>query len=102
MDVFEARRVPGAIRRLQVNHLSSHHPSYGPNGMGEFTDDLQGALRSAIGSAGNGLKSKRQQSVAGKNRGGLAENHVGSGLAAPQVVVVEGRQIVVNQRVRVD
>ena len=93
---------PVLSRRLQVNHLPSHHPSYRPDGMGEFMNDLQGALRSPIARAGNGFKGQRQQSVAGKNRGGLAENHVGSGLAAPQVVIVERRQIVVNQRVGVD
>ena len=102
MDVFQPRRVAGAVRRLQINHLPSHHASYRPDGMGEFMNDLQGALRSPIAGAGDGFKGQGQQSVTGKNRGGLAENHVGSGLAAPQVVVVESRQIVVNQRVRVD
>ena len=68
MDVFEARGVAGAVVRLQVNHLPSHHASDCPDGMGEFLNDLQGALRSPIARAGDGFKGQGQQSVAGENR----------------------------------
>ena len=45
---------------------------------------------------------QRQQRIARQDGGRFAEFLVASWLAAPQVVVVEGRQVVVNQRVGVN
>ena len=44
----------------------------------------------------------REETVAGEDRHVLAEGHVTGGLAAPQLVVVHRRQVVVDQRVGVD
>ena len=51
---------------------------------------------------GQHLKGQREQRVAGQNRHGIAENFVVGELAAAVIVVIERRQIVVDQRVGVD
>ena len=74
--------------------------------MGKLIENPQGARGKSIArfhaGVGNHLKSQGQQGVPGKDRRCLTKNHVRSGLAATQVVIVERRQIIVNQRVRVD
>ena len=73
----------------------------GPGGHGQ---------RSATGSrhrrrpdsAGQHLKGQGQQGVAGQDGHRLAEDLVAGGPAATQIVVVHGRQIVVDQRIGVD
>jgi hypothetical protein len=52
--------------------------------------------------AGQNLKRERQQRIAGQNRRGFSEFLVTRRLAAPHVVVVHCRQVVVNQRVCVN
>ncbi len=52
--------------------------------------------------SGQDLECQRLQRVAGQDGGGLVEGPVAGRPAAPQVVVVHGRQIVVDQRVGVD
>jgi hypothetical protein len=89
MDVLQPRCVASGVCRFQVNHLPSHHASYRPDGMGKFMNDLQSALCIPIARGSDGFKGQCQQGIAGKNRSGLAENHVRRGLAAPKVVVVE-------------
>ena len=64
---------------------------------------------SAMRTAGSGCASgrrddverKRQQAVAGQDRGRLVERLVGGRPAPPQVVVVHRRQVVVHQRIAV-
>ena len=51
--------------------------------------------------AGEHLEGAGLQRVAGQDGDGLAEGHVAGGLAAAQVVVVEGGQVVVDERVGV-
>ena len=51
--------------------------------------------------SGQHFERPRLQRVAGQDRDGLAEGHVARGLAAPQIVVVQRRQIVVDQRIGV-
>ena len=48
------------------------------------------------------FESQRQQRVARQNGGGFAKLFMASGLATAQVVVIERRQIVVNQRISVN
>ena len=47
------------------------------------------------------LEGQRLQRVAGQDGGGLVELLVTGGLAAPEIVVVHGRQVVVDQRIGV-
>ena len=48
------------------------------------------------------MKGPGQKGVAGEDGDSLAEGLVGGGLAPAQVVVVHGREVVVDQAVRVD
>jgi hypothetical protein len=48
------------------------------------------------------MKRQGLQGVPRQDRGGLVEGLVAGGPAAPQVVVVHGRQVVVDQRIGVD
>ena len=48
------------------------------------------------------LECQREQRVARQDRHGFAEDFVGSELAAAVIVVIERRQIVVDQRIGVD
>ena len=57
---------------------------------------------SGASSLGQHLKSQREQRVAGQNGHGIAEHLVIGELAAAVIVVIERRQIVVDQRVGVD
>ena len=56
----------------------------------------------ARGVAGDQPEGQREQRVAGQDRDGLAEDLVIGEPAAAIVVVVHGRQVVVDERVRVD
>ena len=56
----------------------------------------------ALGDLGHEVEGAGQERVAGEDRDRLAEHLVRGGLAAPQVVVVHGRQVVVDEAVGVD
>ena len=45
------------------------------------------------------IEGKGEEPVAGEDRGGVVEGLVDSGLAAAQVVIVHGRQVVMHQRI---
>ena len=62
----------------------------------------RGRHRRRLDLAGQHLERQRQQGIAGQNRRGLVERLVAGGPATPQIVVVHGRQIVVDQRIGVD
>ena len=51
---------------------------------------------------GQHLKRQREQRIARQNRHGVAEDFVAGELAAAVIVVIERRQIVVDQRISVD
>ena len=51
---------------------------------------------------GEDLEGQRVQRIAGKDRGRFVEGVVHGRLAAPEVVIVHARQIVVDQRIDVD
>lgn len=51
---------------------------------------------------GDGLEGEGLEGVAGEDGGGFAEDDMAGGLAAAQVVVVEGGQVVVDEGVGVD
>ena len=84
-----------------VEELAAHHPADARGGRqlaraGEHVGRLAGLL---------GERQPQrlgEQAVAGEDRHVLAERHVAGGLAAAQVVVVHGRQVVVDERVGVD
>ena len=56
----------------------------------------------AVGSCGDGLEGEGLEGVAGEDGDGFAEDDVAGGLAAAEVVVVEGGEVVVDEGVGVE
>jgi hypothetical protein len=54
------------------------------------------------GVVGENFERQRMQAVPGEHRRGLAERLVDGRLAAPEVIIVHARQVVVDQAVDVD
>ena len=90
-----------AALRGEVEHLAAGHAAEA-GGAGERADKLD-----ADGGIGMGFRPRQdiegesEQPVAGQDRGRLVEFPVRGGLAAPQFVIVHGRQVVMHQRVAV-
>ena len=85
---------------FEVEHLAADHALDGADGVGDEADDLDGCGGRAV-EAGEHFKGAGLQRVAGEDGDGFAKDHVAGGLAAAQVVVVEGGQVVVDERVGV-
>ncbi len=73
----------------------------GSDGERDFAEDGNGC-RGWCGELGDGLEGEGLESVAGEDGGGFAEDDVAGGLAAAEVVVVEGGEIVVDEGISVD
>ena len=96
-----------AAARLPAKRPSAARSSIWPPTMPPSPEARASALTSSMRTAGSGWvcvrdrmsKAKVKQAVAGEDRGRLVECLVRGRLAAPQVVIVHGRQVVVHQRV---
>ena len=86
---------------FEIEHLAADHAVDGADGVGDEADDLHGGRGRAV-EAGEHFKGAGLEGVAGKDGDGFAEGDVAGGLAAAQVVVVEGGQVVVDERVGVE
>ena len=86
---------------FEIQHLAAYHPLDGADGVGNEADDLDGRGGRAI-EIGQHLKGACLQGIAGQNSDGLAVNNVTGRLAMAQVVVVQGRKVIVNKRVGVE
>src|SRR5690606_8130522 len=101
VDALQLPAVDGGTLGGQIGHLPGDEAG-GAGGGTQLERDAQGnggrqrAVR--VGQDGEG---QGQQGVARQDGGGLIVGHVHRRLAAPHVVVVHGRQVVVDQRVRV-
>ncbi len=108
-------RAPGLVEvdvleRVQSTCLPSHSRSTtwpptrrGRRGQGEFRHHLQQPLSRHAGAAqGHHLEGRGEQGVTGQDRVGFAIHLVVGGPAATEVVVVHGRQVVMDQRHGVD
>lgn len=92
----------GAPLALQIHHLPARQPIGAHRGT-QAAHDLHHALgRHAFGVRGHVLEGGGQQRVARQDGHVLAVEHVVSGLAAAQLVVVHGGQVVMDQAHRVD
>ena len=101
---------PGALR-LQVDDLTRHE-AVGADGATDLADNVQDRLggdpvrRSALpgsrGRASNVLKGECHEGVSGQNRDFLSVDFVAGRDAAPEVVVVHAREVVMDQRHRVE
>ena len=86
---------------LEIDHLAADHAG-GTGGLGERQDQLGAHQRVGMGLlVRQHFERLRQQTVAGQDGRGLVELTVDGGPAAPQVGIVHGRQIVVDEAVAV-
>ena len=84
-----------------VQELAPHH-SLDPGGAHHLAHRGQhGAGLALLGSQGQAQR-LGEEAVAGEDRHVFAEGHVAGRLAAAQLVVVHGREVVVDERVGVD
>ena len=97
-DFGLAERLAG---RFEVVHLAARHAGNAARPRQRQAEiGAHGRVRMRIG-RGEDLEGERQQAVAGQDRGRLVKRLVRRGPPAPQVVIVHGGQIVVNQRIAV-
>ena len=73
----------------------------GADGEGDFAEDGDGG-GGWCGELRDGLEGEGLEGVAGEDGDGFAEDYVAGGLAAAEVVVVEGGEVVVDEGVGVD
>ena len=50
--------------------------------------------------AGEQLKGKSEECVAREEGGGFVEFFMGGGVAAPEVIIIHARQVIVDERIR--
>ena len=75
----------------------------GPAARASSSDQLGADERILVGRlVGEHLEGERVERIAGEDRGAFVEGAVQGRLAAPQIVIVHARQIVVDQRIDVD
>src|SRR5580704_12520007 len=81
---------------FEIVYLAADHSTHGAGSYGELFDDPSLRFRLAI-ELRKHLKRESEQCVAGQDRDRLAEHFMAGGAAATHVVVIECRQIVVDQ-----
>ena len=88
----------------QVQHLAAHHAPVASRLAQQLLDLQQHRLPPLeAGRRGSrGIEGLGEQAVPGQNGGGFVELLVAGGLAPAQVIVIHGRQIVVDQGVGMD
>ena len=103
MHVLDLGDVELLALRLEIDRLTAGHAE-GAAGLAQHVDQTQPHRRRGrqCRIARQQLKRQRLQRIAHQHRGGLVEGLVTGGPAAPQVVVIHRRQIVMDQRVDVD
>jgi len=83
---------------FDIEHLAADHSIDRAYGVGDEADDFDGSggrtVKPSQHFEGAGL-----QSVAGQDGNGFAKGLVAGGLAAAEIVVVEGGQVVVDERI---
>ena len=97
MNILQRSSVSRPGSSLQIDNLTADHSVSRPDGLCQLVNHTQ--LDSIRRRRGEYLESQSQQPVAGQDRGRLAVNDVAGRLAAPQVIIIERRKVVVNQRI---
>ena len=86
----------------EVEHLAAGHAAEARRG-GKARDQLGAHRRVGVGGGiGENREGQRQQRVAGEDRRRLVEGLVHRRLPAAEVIIVHGRQVVMDERVAVD
>ena len=95
------RNLAVAALRRKVEHLAANHAAEA-RGAGKTQDEFgpHGPVRIRR-RVGQDLEGQRLQRVAGQNGGGLVEGHVHRRPVAAQIVVVHGREIVMDEGIAV-
>jgi len=101
VDVLEHLRINGLAFGFDIRDLTANHPIDRAGSGCNFCEDGAAALRRGRRPT-DGFEGKRQKSVTREDGDGFAEFLVARGFAAAEVIVVEGRQVIVNQGVGVD
>src|SRR5882724_9190833 len=101
MDVLEHLWIDGLAFGFDVRDLATDHSIDGASGRCNFCEDGGAAFRRGR-CCPNRFESERQEGVASEDGNCFAEFFVASGLAATEVIVVQRRQVIVNQGVGVD
>ncbi len=84
---------------LDIKHLAARHAVHA-GGLRQFQNKGAANLRIGMGFAmGQNLKCQREQRVSRKDRRRLVKFLVRRGLAAPQVIIIHRRQIIMHQRI---
>src|SRR5438445_1310644 len=100
MDVFQGLRICLRVLSLQINHLPANH-SVDRACPSSYLFDYFHASFSRAGETGRNFISLGLQSISGQDGDCLPKDLVAGGAAAPQVIIVEGGEIIVNERVGV-
>ena len=98
-EQFGGRRPAFAFK---IGDLAGNHAADGAGGAGELGDHACLAVGRHGIERGDGFECKGQQGVARQDGDGFAEYLVAGELAAAVIVIVEGGEIVVDERVGVD
>ena len=85
----------GLVFAFDVERLAADH-SCGAGGGGEFFDERGNRIGRRVG--GEGFEGEGGHGVAGENGERFAEDFVIGGLAAAEVIIVHGGEIVVDER----
>src|SRR5215472_17418217 len=101
MNIFEHFGADLFPFGLEIGYLATHHAVHGPGSGSDFAYHRDAAF-GGNWRASESFESQRKQRVAGQDRGCLAEALMAGRLPASQVVIVERRQIVVDERVGVN
>ena len=80
----------------------AERPTPVPTARETVAQDRDDGCGSCMGSCGDGLEGEGLEGVAGEDGDGFAEDDVAGGLAAAEVVVVEGGEVVVDEGVGVE
>ena len=92
----------GLALAFDVGYLAADHAFHGAGGEGEFLDEREFARGLEALDPRECLHRQREQRVARKDGHRVAEDFVVGQFAAAVIVVIERRQVVVNQRIGMD
>ena len=102
MNIFQSFRADVLPFGLQIHHLASDHPVDCACGVGDLPDNRQARRAGNIGQFRQNLITTSHERIAREDRHGLAKNFVARGHPSAQIVIVQRRKIVVDERVCVN
>ncbi|CDN43885.1 hypothetical protein BN871_DS_00300 [Paenibacillus sp. P22] len=103
MDIFKLLKRRYPLLALHIGRLPANHSCCAgePRQIGGYVQQYA-RIRSLASGLCRQIESMREEGVAGQNRHGFAVDPMVGRLAAPKVVVVHGRKIVMDERIRMD